>query len=231
MHAHIARPPATQRLAAFAARGALALLLCAPFAQAADPNLPADIGAVQDRWAEIKYDLPKAEREAAFAALAQRAEAARKAHPGNAPALIWEGIVLSTWAGEKGGLGALGLVKRARADFEAAIKLAPDALDGAAYTSLGTLYAQVPGWPIAFGDDDQARRLLRKGLEIDPNGLDANYFYADYLHAQGDEAGAAAALEKALAAPARAGRATADRGRRKEVQSLLGTVRAELARR
>ena len=48
-------------------------------------------------------------------------------------------------------MGALGLVKRARADFEAAIKLDAGALDGAAYTSLGALYYQVPGWPVGFG--------------------------------------------------------------------------------
>ena len=73
--------------------------------------------------------------------------------------------MLSSLAGEKGGMGALSLVKQARADFEAALKLDPRALDGAAYTSLGALYYQVPGWPLGFGDDDQARQMLKKGLE------------------------------------------------------------------
>ena len=139
------------------------------------------VNQVRDRWAQINYQLPKPQREAAFEELLHQSEKIRQATPRDAAALIWEGIVLSSLAGEKGGMGALGLVKRARADFEAAIKLDASALDGAAYTSLGALYYQVPGWPLGFGDDAAARTMLRKGLAIDPDGIDANYFYADFL--------------------------------------------------
>lgn len=189
------------------------------------------VSAVRDRWAEVNYNTPKAQREAAFDALAKQAAAARAAQPKDANALIWEGIVLSSFAGERGGLGALGLAKQARADYEQAIKLDPNALDGSAYTSLGVLYYSVPGWPVGFGDDKKARELLRKGLQINPNGIDPNYFYGDFLQDQGDWKGAAAALEKALAAPARAGRELADQGRRKEAAALLAKVRTKLATR
>lgn len=184
---------------------------------------------VRDRWAQINYQVPKAQRESAFEDLLHQAEKIRQAHPRDASALIWEGIVLSSLAGEKGGVGALGLVKRARADFETAIQIAPDALDGAAYTSLGALYYQVPGWPLGFGDDDTARTMLRKGLVIDPDGIDANYFYADFLRDQKDWAGARTAFQKALAAPARPGREVADAGRRQEAQARLKDVNAHLA--
>ena len=140
-----------------------------------------------------------------------------------------EGFVLFSLAGEKCGMGALGLVKRARADFEAAIKLYASALYGAAYTSLGALYYQVPGWPLGFGDDAAARTMLRKGLAIDPDGIDANYFYADFLRDQKDWAGARTAFQKALAAPARPGREVADAGRRQEAQAKLKDVTAPLA--
>lgn len=186
-------------------------------------------GQVRDRWAQINYQVPKAQRESAFEELARQAAKIRETHPRDASALIWEGIVLSSLAGEKGGMGALGLVKRARADFEAAIQIAPDALDGAAYTSLGALYYQVPGWPLGFGDDDKARAMLRKGLAIDPDGIDANYFYADFLLDQKDWTGARAAFQKALAAPARPGREVADAGRRREAESKLKDVAKHLA--
>ena len=184
---------------------------------------------VRDRWAQINYQLPKPQREAAFEELLHQSEKIRQATPRDAAALIWEGIVLSSLAGEKGGMGALGLVKRARADFEAAIKLDASALDGAAYTSLGALYYQVPGWPLGFGDDAAARTMLRKGLAIDPDGIDANYFYADFLRDQKDWAGARTAFQKALAAPARPGRDVADAGRRQEAQAKLKDVTAHLA--
>ena len=187
------------------------------------------VNQVRDRWAQINYQLPKPQREAAFEELLHQSEKIRQATPRDAAALIWEGIVLSSLAGEKGGMGALGLVKRARADFEAAIKLDAGALDGAAYTSLGALYYQVPGWPLGFGDDAAARTMLRKGLAIDPDGIDANYFYADFLRDQKDWAGARTAFQKALAAPARPGREVADAGRRQEAQAKLKDVTAHLA--
>lgn len=187
------------------------------------------VNQVRDRWAQINYQLPKPQREAAFEELLHQSEKIRQASPRDATALIWEGIVLSSLAGEKGGMGALGLVKRARADFEAAIKLDANALDGAAYTSLGALYYQVPGWPLGFGDDAAARTMLRKGLAIDPDGIDANYFYADFLRDQKDWAGARTAFQKALAAPARPGRDVADAGRRQEAQAKLKEVAAHLA--
>ncbi len=189
------------------------------------------VSAVRDRWADVNYSTPKAQREAAYDALAKQAASARAAQPKDANALIWEGIVLSSFAGERGGLGALGLAKQARADFEQAIRLDPATLDGSAYTSLGVLYYSVPGWPVGFGDDKKARELLRKGLQINPNGIDTNYFYGDFLFDQGDWKGAAAALEKALAAPARPGRELADQGRRKEAAALLAKVRTKLAAR
>lgn len=188
------------------------------------------VAQLQDRWAVIAYQTPKSERVAALEALAQQAGQVRHALPDDADALIWDGIVRSSLAGEKGGLGALAQVKLARTDFEEAIKRAPRALDGAAYTSLGALYYQVPGWPIGFGDDAKARTLLYQGLAIDPDGLDSNYFVGDFLRDQKDWAGAAKAFEKAAAAPPRPGRQLADTGRRKELAAKLADVRAQLAK-
>ncbi|KON80340.1 tetratricopeptide repeat protein [Azoarcus sp. PA01] len=183
---------------------------------------------LQSRWAEITYRLPQDEREAAFEKLGDAVDQAVKAEPNAAELLIWRGIILSTWAGAKGGLGALGLVKEARSSLEAAVAIDPRALDGSAYTSLGSLYYQVPGWPIGFGDRKQAEALLQKALEIYPNGIDPNYFYGDYLYRQKRYAQAREALVRAQAAPDRPGRKLADEGRRAEIRALLSKVEAEL---
>ncbi|MCQ4346885.1 TRAP transporter TatT component family protein [Pseudomonas stutzeri] len=183
---------------------------------------------LQSRWAEINYQLPEAQREAAFARLAGEAEAALKAEPQAAELLIWRGIILSTWAGAKGGLGALDLVKQARGQFEQALELDPKALDGSAYTSLGSLYYQVPGWPLGFGDDERAEQLLKQALTLNPDGIDPNYFYGDFLLREKRYAEAAKALQKALAAPPRPGREVADAGRREEARTLLEQAQARL---
>jgi len=142
--------------------------------------------------------------------------------------LIWEAIIESSYAGAKGGLGALGLCKEARGNLEAALKLNPNALDGSAYTSLGTLYYKVPGFPVGFGDHDKARKLLKKALEINPNGIDPNYFYAEFLYEEGEYAQALQYLDKAAKAAPRPGRELADKGRRAEIATLTSQVKKEL---
>ena len=204
-------------------------LFAAPAAFALAEGGKVELQAVQGRWADIQYGLPEKQREAAFAELAERASRAVAAEPAAAELRIWHGIVLSTWAGAKGGLGALGLVKEAKAELETALQLDPQALEGSAYTSLGSLYYQVPGWPVGFGDDAQAEKLLKQALAINPGGIDPNYFYGDFLSRQKRYAEARTALEKALAASDRPGRESADAGRRAEARRLLEQVVAKLA--
>lgn len=202
------------------------LLLSLP-ALALSPASEGQLKSLQTRWAEINYKAPAAEREAAFEKLAAEADKAVQAEQA-AELLTWRGIIYSTWAGAKGGLGALDLVKKAKADFEQSISLNPKALDGSAYTSLGSLYYQVPGWPIGFGDDEKAEQMLRQALQINPTGIDANYFYGDFLQREKRYSEAAAVLDKALKAPARPGRELADAGRRKEIEALQQQVRSKL---
>ncbi|MFT5722760.1 MAG: tetratricopeptide (TPR) repeat protein [Motiliproteus sp.] len=179
---------------------------------------------LQQRWAEIKYRLPDKQQETALEQLTHAATRYLVEDPNSPELLIWKGIILSTYAGAKGGLGALSLVKDARQSFEQALKIEPEALSGSAYTSLGVLYYQVPGWPISFGSDKKARQLLTKALEINPNGIDSNYFYADFLVDQKDYILARQVLDKALQAPDRPQRPLADAGRRQEIRELLAKI-------
>lgn len=134
------------------------LALASISAAALDDPSRARLEHIQSLWAKIQYDLPIEQREAAFSQLAKEAEDAVAAEPQAAELRIWHGIVLSTWAGAKGGFGALRLVKQAKAELEQSLQLDPKALTGSAYTSLGSLYYQVPGWPVGFGDDAKADR-------------------------------------------------------------------------
>ena len=201
----------------------ITLLLAMPFAARA--GLDEEVGALQREWAEIKYQRPAAEQEKAFAALTQTADEMRARYAGRAELQIWYGIIAASYAGTRGGLGALSLAKDAKKALEQALEIDAKALDGSAYTSLGSLYYQVPGWPIGFGNDDKARELLQKAVALNPDGIDSNYFLGDFLYRKGDYEGARRALGKALKAPARPGRALADEGRRKEIESLLAAMR------
>ena len=184
--------------------------------------------AIQQSWAHIQYELPAEQRAAAFEKLAAQASAFTQSRQSVAEAWIWSGIVTSSWAGAQGGLGALGKVKVARTDLEKAMTLDPNALQGSSYTSLAALYDRVPGWPIGFGDAEKAEQLLKQGLQLNPTGIDSLYFWGDHLSRQGRYVEAKAALLKALQAPPRPGRETADTGRRQEIQALLGEVNKKI---
>ena len=194
----------------------------------ADPAFDAELLAIQQTWAVVNYETPAASREAEFAKLESRAEAFARAHPDRAEPLVWAGIVQSSHAGAKGGLGALGLAKKARASLESALARDPQVLGGSAYTSLGTLYYKVPGFPLGFGNKDKAQELLRKALSVNPDGIDPNYFYAEYLYEQGRYAESMQHLEQATKAAPRAGRELADQGRRGEIAALSAKVKAKM---
>lgn len=180
--------------------------------------------SAQQRWAEIQYTVPQDQQQAAMQVLIGELDAELSAQPKQAEALIWRGIAEATLAGYKGGLGALSLLRDARRDFEAAIDIDDSALSGAAHTSLGSLYYQVPGWPISFGSNTKAEVELKKGLAIAPNDIDANYFYADYLRDRGDKAEARVYYKRALTARARSGQSLADEGRREQIRKALSAM-------
>ena len=177
-------------------------------------------------WAQIKYKTAPEAQLDAMTRLKAQADAFAATSPTRAEPLIWDGIVTSTLAGLKGGLGGLSLAKESRAMLEKAEKIDGNALDGSAHTSLGALYYQVPGWPIGFGSADKAKAELMAGLKINPRGIDSNYFWADYLVSLGKYPEATAALKTAMAAAPRPGREVADAGRRGEIQTLLAKVKA-----
>ena len=206
--------------------GLLALTFTLPTAALAAP-LDDAVADLQRDWEVIRYQTPASEREKRFEALSAKAHQVSESFPGRSEPLVWEGIIVSSLAGEKGGLGALGLVKQAKAIYEHAIQIDGKALDGSAYNSLGVLYYKVPGWPIGFGDKAKARDLLQKALAINPKGIDANYFFADYLVETGDAPKAVAYLEKVMQAAPRAGRQIADEGRRGEARELMEKIKSK----
>jgi len=184
------------------------------------------VAELQRDWEVIRYQTPAGEREKRFESLSAKAHKVAETYPGRSEPLIWEGIIVSSWAGEKGGVGALSLVKQAKADYEQAIQIDAKALDGSAYNSLGVLYYKVPGWPLGFGDKAKAKELLQKALALNPHGIDPNFFYAEYLVETKKADEAVPYLEKALQAPPRPGRQIADAGRREEVRVLLAKIKS-----
>lgn len=194
-----------------------------PVAEApiADPVME-QVARLQTRWAEIKYQIPAdGAKLEAIHKLEQEAAQVTASNPTRAEPKIWEAIILSTDAGIVKGISALPKVEKAKTLLEEADQIDPKALEGSAHTSLGSLYYQVPSWPIAFGNNKKAEDHLKMALQINPDGIDPNYFYGDFLLQDNRPAEAKVYLEKALIAQPRPGRELADAGRHQEIKVAL----------
>jgi tetratricopeptide (TPR) repeat protein len=208
--------------------GSLAAFLAQPLFAAQDATLDSDIAQLQMKWDVVNYRTAKDKQDEAFKALEKEADVVVQSFPNTAEPLVWKAIILSSHAGATGGLGALGKVKEARRLLVSAETINPQVLDGSIYTSLGSLYYQVPGWPIGFGDDEKAEEYLQKALSLNPNGIDANYFYGDFLLDQGRPKEAIEYLQRAMAAPDRPNRSVGDAGRRQQARADLEKAEAKL---
>ena len=189
--------------------------------------MDADIHAIELRWEHIKFDedgLPNQFDD--IDALAKSTAGLVQKYPNRVEPLIWEGIVTSEEAGMAGSLSAMGYAKNAKAILEQAYAKDPAALDAGAPTSLGVLYYRVPGWPLGFGDNDRARELLVQAVSLAPNGMDANYFYADFLISQREYAAAYKVLKHALSLPPQQNRPLWDKNRRAVMRELMAKAQA-----
>jgi tetratricopeptide (TPR) repeat protein len=198
---------------------ALAILCAALFSltvSAAESLGP--VATLEKSWAEAKYTKDGDERKAAFKRLLRQADEAVETLPGVADIWFWRGLIKASYADSKGGFGAWKLARSAKTDLETVLGLgASRSLQAATYSILGTLYYRVPIWPFSFGNDDRAKEYLLKGLAMEPEDIDTNYFYAVFLMDQRKYDRARDYFEMALKAPRRPERSYADQERRREI--------------
>ena len=210
------------------ALAALALVAGVGSAAATESTFTADLAAIEHEFDVANFEAKdETTRAGAFEALVQHAADLSKKYPDRVEAVAWEGIVLSTYAGEVGAMSAMKYAKAARAALLKAESMDPEALNGGLYASLGALYSKVPGGLIGFGDDELAAEYFTKALQVDPNNIDSNFFYGEFLVDQGDYAEAITVLDRALKAPTIEARPAFDSGRRAEIRELLATAQRE----
>ena len=145
-------------------------------------------------------------------------------HQDEADVLVWQGIILASYARERGGLGALGTAGDARDALEKAIEIDPQGLNGSAYVTLGALYDRAPGRPLGFGNSETAERMFQRALEIRPDGIDVNYYYAAFLKEEGNEQAAREHAQRAVNGNARENRQVSDEALRRDAETLLNQL-------
>lgn len=165
---------------------------------------------IESEWAHIYYNVAKKQQVTQFKTLLAEVKGLNTQYPNQAELIIQQAIIIASNADNINPFSALQAVHQARKLLLRAIKLDPCASEGAAFVTLGSLYYRVPGWPVAYGDDDKAQKMLKKALAINPNTIDANYFYGDFLVTQGKQKEALTYFKRAMAVPVRATQVFAD---------------------
>lgn len=183
----------------------------------------ASIDDVRAEWEAVSV-APAGDKEARLSKLAETTEALVSANGNSAEAQTWHGIVLAGLAREQSKLAGLRTIKKARTALETATKLDPNGLDGSAYVTLGAMYAQVPGRPIAFGNVKTAEEMFKKALSVRTTGPDVYSYYANFLADQKRNEEAKQYAQKAVAESPRAGRTNSDGVLIKEAQKLLDSL-------
>ncbi|MGZ4982287.1 MAG: hypothetical protein ACXWAB_12670 [Methylobacter sp.] len=184
-------------------------------------SLEDSIKNIEAEWASIYYSTPKSKQGPAYAQLLTKTTNLARQYSNAAEPLFWQAVVKATYADQQNPFSALSAIHEARDLLIKAIKINPKTMDGSAYVTLGTLYYMVPKWPVSFGDDDTAKQMLETALKINPDGIDANYFYGEFLLLHNKPSDAAIYLERATSAPARAEQFYADNQLKAEAKRAL----------
>lgn len=179
----------------------------------------------ESTWAKIYYQTQLDSKTERYQILLESTEQLVANYPNRAEPLIWQAIIIATNAEQQNSFAALEAIHKARNLLLKAIDINPQAMDGSAFVTLGSLYNMVPGWPIAFGDNDQAEAYLLTALEINPDGIDSNYFYGEYLLSQGQNQAAFEHFVKATQAPVRQEQIFADN--QLKAEAALGLKNAQ----
>ena len=184
-------------------------------------DLKTSLKNIEAEWASIYYSTPKSKQGEAYLQLLDKTVNLARQYPNAAEPIFWQAVVTATYADQQDAFSALNAIQEARDLLIKAIKIDPETMSGSAYVTLGTLYYMVPKWPISFGDDDAAKQMLETALKINPDGIDSNYFYGEFLMLHNKPNDAAVYFERATAAPARTEQLYADNQLKAEAKLAL----------
>ena len=184
-------------------------------------NLKDSLKNIEAEWASIYYSIPKSKQGPAYVQLLDKTANLARQYPSAAEPMFWQAVLKATYADQQDAFSALDAIHEARDLLIKAIQINPQTMDGSAYVTLGTLYYMVPKWPISFGDDDAAKKMLETALKINPDGIDANYFYGEFLLRHKKPNDAAIYFERASSAPARTEQLFADNQLKAEARRAL----------
>ena len=209
-----------------AARPVAALLAVLACSSATAADLDQELAALARERDAAQYGTATDEaRFKGFEAMSTHAAALAKQHPRRPEPLVFEAWALIDQSSVHKNFSSLGLLKQARQKLEAALALEPN--NAAANSTLGSLYFNVPRFPLSFGDKKKGRAYSKKALAIEPTSGWMNLDYAKCLLKDEDYLGAIKHATVTLQAPMHPG-SKRDTNSRAEAEAVIVQAKAKL---
>ena len=136
---------------------------------------------LQSQWTIIKQMEPSHNKQSKLNNLTMTASQMVLNNPGNPNYLHWEAQVYLLQIENSNKFKSISYAKHARNSLLEAIKLSQGKLKGNIYSTLGYLYLVSPKLSLSLKSKSKEQYYLLKGLQLNPDGLQSNYYYALYL--------------------------------------------------
>ena len=188
-------------------------------------SLDASLSNIEDRYASAAIESDEKEKRRNLTKLLDDVRGLHASYPDRPEAAAWHGIVAQSYMDVRPNLS---IAKEARDALLDAESIDPLVLDGQVYAHLGALYSRTRSGFGGFGSSTRAIGYLWKAITVDPQGIEANYLYAELLYKEKNYTAARDALVKAAEAPVRPDHSRIDSARKMEVRDLLAAVQRKL---
>jgi tetratricopeptide (TPR) repeat protein len=203
----------------------IATILCTLATTVRAESLDASLSNIEDRWASVAFDTNEKEKRRNLTKLLDEVRGLHASYPDRPEAAAWHGIVAQSYMDIR---ASMSIAKEARDALLAAESIDPLVLDGQVYAHLGALYSRTRSGFGGFGNSTRAIGYLWKAIPVDPQGIDANYLYAELLYKEKNYVAARDALIRAAEAPVRPEHSKVDSARKVEVRDMLAAVEQKL---
>ncbi|MGD7035421.1 tetratricopeptide repeat protein [Methylotuvimicrobium buryatense] len=179
------------------------------------------VHSIEAEWASIYFSSKIRNKENAYTCLLDRTKELANQIPDSPELMFWQATIIASRAEHQNPIEALAAIHKAQDLLLKTISIKPDTLEGSALITLGSLYYQAPGWPIAFGDDKKAEQYLKKGLQINPKGIESNFYYGQYLLNKDRPEQAIEYFKTALKGPIREEQKFADSSLKEKIKMII----------
>ncbi|PCH61809.1 MAG: hypothetical protein COC19_04180 [SAR86 cluster bacterium] len=140
-----------------------------------------ETAAFTERFAQIQNSFDNdSDLEAPLEELLKSVENYKDANPDNASSWIVLARVKLAYANTQGIIKGMRIMKQLRGDLEQSLSIDPLAEQGLGQALLGFLYVAMPPWPLGFGNKSKGEHYLAAAYELNSDGMEINYYYAQY---------------------------------------------------